>query len=175
MRTEWKRLLACLSVACLVTAGCALTGEKSGGAEGQESARAGEDSQSAESAQAAGAGIVFAEPAQKRHPPLRDNKSLYESDIEGSVVTMYLTVRRGNSSEGTDHSWEEINRYSAYDYNSMGVDRYQVEGILQVGDETAPLPAELRYRERAAKPTHKITQHTKTKKKKKKQECAEKL
>ena len=160
MRTEWKRLLAWLSVACLVTAGCALTGEKSGGDEGQESARAGEDSQTAESAQAADAGIVFAEPAQKRHPPLRDNKSLYESDVEGSVVTMYLTVRRGNSSEGTDHSWEEINRYSAYDYNSMGVDRYQVEGILQVGDETGPLPGELGYGERAANATVQIRGQT---------------
>ena len=35
---------------------------------------------------------------------------------------MYLPVSRGNSSEGTDHTWKEINSYSAYDYDKMGVD-----------------------------------------------------
>ena len=47
---------------------------------------------------------------------LRDKDTLYESDDDTSVVTMYLTVSRGNSSENTDHSWSEINSYSAYDY-----------------------------------------------------------
>ncbi len=51
----------------------------------------------------------------------RDKDSLYENDDETSVVTMYLTVSRGNSSEGTDHTWKEINSYSAYDYDKMGV------------------------------------------------------
>lgn len=32
---------------------------------------------------------------------LRDKDRLYENDDETSVVTMYLTVSRGNSSEGT--------------------------------------------------------------------------
>ena len=54
---------------------------------------------------------------------LRDKDSLYENDDETSVVTMYLTVSRGNSSENTDHTWEEINSYSAYDYEEMGIDR----------------------------------------------------
>ena len=54
---------------------------------------------------------------------LRDKDSLYENDDETSVVTMYLTVSQGNSSEGTNHTWKEINSYSAYDYDKMGVDR----------------------------------------------------
>ena len=35
---------------------------------------------------------------------LRDKDTLYENDDETSVVTMYLTVSRGNVSENTDHS-----------------------------------------------------------------------
>ena len=70
---------------------------------------------------------------------LRDKETLYENDDEDSVVTMYLTVSRGNSSENTDHSWKEINSYSAYDYEDMGVERYQVHGLLHVGDEEGPV------------------------------------
>ena len=38
---------------------------------------------------------------------LRDKETLYENDDEDSVVTMYLTVSRGNSSENTEHSWKD--------------------------------------------------------------------
>ena len=78
---------------------------------------------------------------------LRDKETLYENDDEDSVVTMYLTVSRGNSSENTDHSWEEINSYSAYDYEDMGVERYQVNGLFQVGDEDGPVVGEVGYGE----------------------------
>ena len=49
------------------------------------------------------------------------------------MVTMYLTVSRGNVSENTDHSWKEINNYSVYDYDTMGVERYQAAALLQSG------------------------------------------
>mgnify|MGYP000031354659 FL=1 len=52
---------------------------------------------------------------------LRDNESLYKVYDDSGVETMYLTVSRGNSSEGTDHSWSEINQYSVDDYAAMGV------------------------------------------------------
>ena len=45
---------------------------------------------------------------------LRDKDSLYENDDDTSVVTMYLTVSKGNSSENTYHTWKEINSYSVY-------------------------------------------------------------
>lgn len=92
--------------------------------------------------------------------PLRDNELLYAADDETSVVTMYLTVRRGNEAEGTNHSWQEINSYSAYDYDAMGVDRYQVEGLLQVGDENGPLPGELGYGEKVPNATIQIRGQT---------------
>ena len=58
---------------------------------------------------------------------------------------MYLTVSRGNDSENTNHSWAEINHYSVYDYEAMGVPRYQVAALLQVGDENGPVVGEVGY------------------------------
>ena len=66
---------------------------------------------------------------------LLDDKSLYEGLDGSSVITMYLTVSSGNAADGSDHTWAEINTYSTYDYENMGVDRYKVEGLLQI-DET---------------------------------------
>ena len=77
---------------------------------------------------------------------LRDKDTLYK-DNKQSVVTMYLTVRRGNTSENTNHSWEEINSYSAMDYEKMGVKRYQVAGLLQVGNDDGPVAGELGFGE----------------------------
>lgn len=55
---------------------------------------------------------------------LRDNDSLYKVYDDSGVETMYLTVSRGNKSEGTDHSWSEINQYSVDDYAAMRTNRY---------------------------------------------------
>ena len=76
---------------------------------------------------------------------IRDKKLLYSQYDNTEIVTMYLTVSTGNEGEGTNHTWEEINTYSAYDYDEMGVDRYKVAGLLQVGDEDGLIPGELGY------------------------------
>lgn len=73
---------------------------------------------------------------------------------------MYLTVSRGNDSENTNHSWAEINHYSAYDYTAMGVARYQVNGLLQVGDENGPLAGEVGYDTHAPNATVQIRGQT---------------
>ena len=91
---------------------------------------------------------------------LRDKDSLYENDDETSVVTMYLTVSQGNSSEGTNHTWKEINSYSAYDYDKMGVDRYQTAALLQVGDESGPQSGEVGYGESVPNATVQIRGQT---------------
>ncbi len=75
----------------------------------------------------------------------RDKKDLYKNDNPEDVVTMYLTVSTGNEGEQTNHTWSEINTYSVYDYEDMGVDRYKVEGLLQIGDENGPVSGELGY------------------------------
>ena len=76
---------------------------------------------------------------------IRDKNLIYENQNNTKIVTMYLTVSYGNSAENTDHTWEEINTYSVYDYEEMGVDRYQVAGLLQIGDENGLIPGELGY------------------------------
>ena len=76
---------------------------------------------------------------------LRDKNLLYTQYDNTEIVTMYLTVSTGNEGEGTNHTWEEVNTYSAYDYEEMGVDRYKVAGLLQVGDENGLIPGELGY------------------------------
>ena len=76
---------------------------------------------------------------------IRDKNLLYENQENTEIVTMYLTVSMGNSAENTDHTWEEINTYSVYDYEKMGVERYQVAGLIQVGDENGLIPGELGY------------------------------
>ena len=79
--------------------------------------------------------------------PLRENKDLYSVYDDSGIVTMYLTVSSGNEAEGTNHTWAEINHYSVYDYEKMGVERYQVNGLLQVGDENGPVVGEVGYNE----------------------------
>ena len=91
---------------------------------------------------------------------LRDKDKLYEVYDDSGLVTMYLTVSRGNSSENTDHSWAEINTYSVYDYADMGVARYQVMGLLQAGDEDGPVAGEVGYGEEAPNATVQVRGQT---------------
>ncbi len=76
---------------------------------------------------------------------IRDKNLLYTQYDNTEIVTMYLTVSSGNEGEGTNHTWEEINTYSAYDYDEMGVDRYKVAGLLQVGDKNGLVAGEFGY------------------------------
>ena len=50
---------------------------------------------------------------------LRDKDTLYADDDETSVVTMYLTVSRGNASENTDH----VIRWQDFYKSGMRMDR----------------------------------------------------
>ncbi len=76
---------------------------------------------------------------------IRDKDLLYSQYDNTEIVTMYLTVSVGNEGEGTNHTWEEVNTYSAYDYDEMGVERYKVAGLLQIGDENGLVPGELGF------------------------------
>ena len=76
---------------------------------------------------------------------LRDNDYLYLDHDRTSVVTMYLTIGSGNSEEGTDHTWQEINSLDTYYYSERGIPRYQVSALLQVGDENGPLKGEVGF------------------------------
>ena len=76
---------------------------------------------------------------------IKENKYVYSYDDDDSVVTMYLTVSKGNDAENTNHTWSEINGYSIFDYQRMGVERYKIEGLLQIGDEKGPVAGQVGY------------------------------
>ncbi|HNE03417.1 MAG TPA: CotH kinase family protein, partial [Anaerolineales bacterium] len=80
--------------------------------------------------------------------PIKDNLALYENDDPTSVVCMYVTVRKGNSLENTEYTWEEVNNFDKWtNKGSRAANDVvgQAEVIFQIGDETGPLPGELGY------------------------------
>ena len=82
--------------------------------------------------------------SQTQGQPLSASEPIYMSERAAGempdidVKVLYLTVKKG-STENTNHTWAEINTYSAADYEKMGVDRYLVEGVLREGTEEGAL------------------------------------
>ena len=93
--------------------------------------------------------------------PISDKDYLYEKE-DPDVVTMYLTVSYGNEGDGTNHTWEEVNTYSAYYYDDLDIERYMVEGLLQVGDENGPTKGSYGYGEVTPNATVSIRGQTST-------------
>lgn len=146
---RWAGMLAVLLI-LIMCSGCALNREST----------AEEQSQEGQEASGKETEVKKTEAQNINDVHLRDKDSLYENDDDTSVVTMYLTVSRGNSSENTDHSWKEINSYSAYDYVKMGVARYEAAALLQIGDENGPVQGEVGYGETIPNATVKIRGQT---------------
>ncbi|MDO5416487.1 MAG: CotH kinase family protein, partial [Lachnospiraceae bacterium] len=141
-----------LGTVILTAAGCGLLPQSGANPAGEQPAvenQAGmaEGPSGEEAGRNGAAGPVKEQPRDINQMHLRDKDLLYENQDPDSVVTMYLTVSRGNDAENTNHSWEEINTYSAYDYEEMGVSRYQTAALLQVGDENGPLEGQVGYGE----------------------------
>lgn len=93
---------------------------------------------------------------------ISDNYSLYENWDYEDIQTMYLTVRQGAESDGANHTWSEVNTYSAYYYDELGIDRYKVDALLQVGDEHGPVEGELGYGEYVPNATVSVRGQTST-------------
>ena len=106
------------------------------------------DAGSAESAARSGAASASASTGAEEKAPrtelngvhLRDNPELYTVYDDSGVVTMYLTVSRGNDSENTNHSWAQINHYSAYDYEAMACPAIRSTPFCRWATRTAPCP-----------------------------------
>lgn len=78
--------------------------------------------------------------------PLQDNQKLYQFDDTDSIVTIYLTVRKGNAADNTDFTWREVNDLTKWLYIQNEVARVgKAEAIVQIGDEQGPLPGEVGY------------------------------
>jgi spore coat protein H len=80
--------------------------------------------------------------------PLQDNMAVYQYDDPTSIVYMYVTIRKGNEADNTDHTWQEVNDFTKffYDYETP-IEVGKAETILQIGDEKGPLPGQLGYGE----------------------------
>ena len=89
--------------------------------------------------------------------PLQDNPDVYQDDDPDSVVTMYVTVRKGNASDNTDYTWEEVNAFTKWFFtNNKVVTVGKADAIFQVGDEDGPLPGEVGYGEEVPNATIEI-------------------
>ena len=108
---KYKKAAGLLAVSLVISmcSGCVMDREKSSESQAGETANLTDED----------AEIKKAAKQDINEVHLRDKDTLYENDDETSVVTMYLTVSRGNVSENTDHSWKEINNYSVYDYDAI--------------------------------------------------------
>lgn len=82
---------------------------------------------------------------KKAQETFKDNMSLYDEEEDDEVTTFYLTATRGNSSDGSDHSWKDVNRLMDQDYAKMHKERYKCNALLQVGDANGPREGELGY------------------------------
>ena len=149
---KYKKAAGLLAVSLVISmcSGCVMDREKSSESQAGETANLTDED----------AEIKKAAKQDINEVHLRDKDTLYENDDETSVVTMYLTVSRGNVSENTDHSWKEINNYSVYDYDAMGVERYQAAALLQVGDEDGPQQGAVGYGETAPNATVQVRGQT---------------
>lgn len=76
--------------------------------------------------------------------PLKDDASLYSAYDPTDVVCFYITVRKGNAADMTDHTFSEVNSYKHLQ-GMTGVEQIKAEAIFQVGDENGPLPGEVGY------------------------------
>ncbi len=76
--------------------------------------------------------------------PLADDASLYAAYDPTALVYYYITVRKGNAADGTNHTFEEVNSYKNLQ-GMTGVEQIKTEIILQLGDLSGPKPGELGY------------------------------
>ena len=108
------------------------------------------DAGSAESAARSGAASASASTGAEEKAPrtelnsvhLRDNPELYTVYDDSGVVTMYLTVSRGNDSENTNHSWAQIN--NILKYNTFPLAEI-ISDILTMGAEEMRCPVEVEF------------------------------
>ncbi len=95
------------------------------------------------------------EKTQETGAVIHDLQTLYEN--QGGIKTAYLTVGQGNADDGTNHTWEEINRYDLSWYAAEDEEIFQCESLLQFGNETGPVQGEYGFGEYNANSTVRLS------------------
>ena len=76
---------------------------------------------------------------------IMEDTSVYSQDDPDSIVYFYVTVRRGDEGSDTDHSFTEVKDAVRFIDDSHVDNDVYARALVQVGDETGPLPDMLGY------------------------------
>ena len=131
MKLHGKQWMALLLSGCVLAGLCGCT--------------SGNDAKKTDRAKGSAASTEKKVKTKVEEEPFEDNPALYEEDEDDGVTTFYLTTTRGNVSDGSDHSWKDVNRLTDLDYAKRHEERYKCNALLQVGDENGPKAGELGY------------------------------
>jgi len=85
---------------------------------------------------------------------VQDNNSLYSENDE--VKVLYLTVGQGSKSDGTNHTWNEVNTTEIKWFEKEEVSPYKCEAVVQLGNEIGPVLGEFGYGVTTANATVKL-------------------
>lgn len=132
----------CLCLLC----GCSVLTEESGAQEQAAGDRSGE--------------YLSVEKVEGRSNGIKDDEALYDYEPT-DLVCFYVTVLGGNAADGTDHTFEEINRYRNLQ-GMTGVEKIRTEVLVQVGDENGPRAGEIGYTSFTANATMNVRGRTST-------------
>src|ERR1044071_9887597 len=78
--------------------------------------------------------------------PLQGNANLYQYDAPGSVVTIYVTVRKGNAADDSNFTWSQLNAFTPYLLtDNPDTEIKKADAVVQFGDDNGPLPGEVGY------------------------------
>ncbi|MDY3920160.1 MAG: CotH kinase family protein [Candidatus Limivivens sp.] len=91
------------------------------------------------------ASVAISETPDINEVGMIEDTSVYDADDPESIVCFYVTVQRGDEGSDTDHSFEEVNNVVRFLNSTHVVNDVYARAIVQVGDETGPLPGMLGY------------------------------
>ncbi|HIS31254.1 MAG TPA: CotH kinase family protein [Candidatus Limivivens intestinipullorum] len=103
------------------------------------------DSGEAPQTESAAPSVEIASTADIDELGMIEDKSVYADDDPGSIVCFYVTVQRGDAGSDTDHSFDEVKNVVRFINDSHVANDVYARAIVQVGDETGPLPGMLGY------------------------------
>ena len=76
-----------------------------------------------------------------------EDTSIYDADVEESVIHFYVTVRYGSEARGTNHTFSEVNNVVRFADGAHVENDVYAEALVQVGDETGPVAGMFGYGE----------------------------
>lgn len=98
---------------------------------------------------------VYQKSEQSSIAAVEDMSSLYTDDV--TPLVLYLTARKGNASEGTNHTWNELHQHDLSWYEEQDEDVFRCEALVQFGDEVGPVYGYYGYGDSSANATIRLS------------------